>query len=48
MQRALAEAEGATDLLALAFDAGFGSKASFNRAFIDATGKSPSAWRRKS
>lgn len=32
------------DLLDLAFDAGFGSKASFNRAFREAAGMSPSAW----
>ena len=34
------------DLLALALEAGFGSKASFNRAFQAAYGQSPSAYRR--
>lgn len=36
------------DLLVIAFDAGFNSKASFNRAFQDFVGMSPSAWRSKS
>jgi AraC-like DNA-binding protein len=31
-------------LMALAFDAGFNSKATFNRAFRKATGKNPSEW----
>ncbi len=47
--RAVAEAlvEGApADLLSVAFDAGFSSKASFNRAFKAEFGMSPSAWRR--
>ncbi|MDX1385535.1 MAG: helix-turn-helix transcriptional regulator, partial [Thermoanaerobaculia bacterium] len=34
------------NLLALAHDAGFNSKTSFNRVFKAATGKTPSAWRR--
>lgn len=34
-----------SDLLALAFDAGFNSKASFNRAFLRHTGMTPSQWR---
>lgn len=34
------------DLLALALDAGFSSKASFNRAFLARFGKTPSAYRR--
>lgn len=34
-----------SDLLALAFDAGFNSKASFNRAFRRQTGMTPSQWR---
>jgi AraC-like DNA-binding protein len=33
------------DLLTLAFDAGFSSKASFNRAFRQRYGMAPSAWR---
>ena len=33
------------DLLDLALDAGFASKASFNRAFREQTGMSPTAWR---
>lgn len=36
------------DMLTLAFDAGFRSKASFNRAFADFAGMSPTAWRLKS
>lgn len=36
------------DMLTLAFDAGFRSKASFNRAFADYAGMSPTAWRLKS
>ncbi len=47
--RAVAEAMvagEAGDLLSLAFDAGFSSKASFNRAFKSEFGMSPSAWRR--
>jgi hypothetical protein len=38
--------KGATgNLLDLAFEAGFSSKASFNRAFVDRYGVPPSAWR---
>ena len=33
------------DLLDLALEAGFSSKASFNRAFLNATGRTPSAYR---
>ena len=36
------------DMMTLAFDAGFSSKASFNRAFAEFAGTSPSAWRLKS
>ncbi|WDA40596.1 helix-turn-helix domain-containing protein [Erythrobacter sp. BLCC-B19] len=36
------------DLLTLALDAGFNSKASFNRAFREFAGMNPSAWRSKS
>jgi AraC-like DNA-binding protein len=36
------------DLLTLAFEVGFNSKASFNRAFKEFAGMSPSAWRLKS
>ena len=36
------------DMMTLAFDAGFSSKASFNRAFADFAGMSPSVWRLKS
>lgn len=39
------EAGASDDLLALALDAGFGSKASFNRAFSRRFGQSPSAFR---
>ncbi|MBC2669546.1 helix-turn-helix domain-containing protein [Novosphingobium piscinae] len=38
----------ARDLLALAFAVGFNSKASFNRAFKEFAGMSPSSWRLKS
>lgn len=36
------------ELLMLAFDVGFNSKASFNRAFLDLAGMTPSQWRLKS
>jgi AraC-like DNA-binding protein len=36
----------AGDLLSVAFEAGFNSKASFNRAFGEFTGMGPAAWRR--
>ncbi len=48
MQRLLAAPGEQRDLLTLAFDVGFNSKASFNRAFQDFAGMSPSAWRLKS
>jgi len=35
-------------ILALAYDAGFGSKASFNKVFKETTGETPSAFRKKS
>jgi transcriptional regulator GlxA family with amidase domain len=35
------------DLLSLALDAGFGSKASFNRAFQSKYGESPSSYRQR-
>lgn len=48
MQRLLGSPGEQRDLLTLAFDVGFNSKASFNRAFQDFAGMSPSAWRLKS
>ncbi|WP_439486202.1 helix-turn-helix domain-containing protein [Blastomonas fulva] len=48
IQRVLACGDDPRDLLTLAFDAGFNSKASFNRAFLDMAGMSPSQWRLKS
>lgn len=48
MQRLLAEPTEQRDLLMLAFEVGFNSKASFNRAFQDYAGTSPSQWRLKS
>lgn len=48
IQRALADPAERRDLLALALDHGFASKASFNRAFRRVTGAAPSDWRRKS
>ncbi|WP_298199105.1 helix-turn-helix domain-containing protein [Novosphingobium sp.] len=35
------------DVLTIALDAGFSSKASFNRAFLACTGTTPSAWRKR-
>jgi AraC-like DNA-binding protein len=48
VQRRLRNPAETRDVLTIALEAGFGSKASFNRAFIDFTGQTPSAWRRKS
>lgn len=48
IQQWLSEPNETRDLLTLAFDAGFSSKASFNRAFSEFTGMSPSSWRLKS
>ncbi len=48
MQRLLAAPGEQRDLLTLAFEVGFNSKASFNRAFQDFAGTSPSQWRLKS
>ncbi len=48
MQQLLATYGEKRDLLTLAFDVGFNSKASFNRAFLDLAGMSPSQWRLKS
>lgn len=48
MQRLLAIPGEQRDLLTLAIEVGFNSKASFNRAFQDFAGTSPSAWRLKS
>lgn len=46
VQAALADPRERRDLLTLALDSGFNSKASFNRAFRAAAGTSPSQWRR--
>ncbi|MEM6267032.1 MAG: AraC family transcriptional regulator [Pseudomonadota bacterium] len=40
----LREDKGSQNLLQIAFEAGFGSKATFNRAFKKHTGMAPSAW----
>lgn len=48
MQALLATPAEQRDLLTMALDVGFNSKASFNRAFQDFAGMSPSAWRSKS
>lgn len=48
VQRLLSSDGESRDLLTLAFEAGFNSKASFNRAFRDLAGMTPSAWRLKS
>jgi AraC-like DNA-binding protein len=48
IQQWLSSSDEARDLMTLAFEAGFSSKASFNRAFADFAGMSPSAWRLKS
>ncbi len=45
VQRRLADPNERRDVLPIALDAGFASKASFNRAFKDVTGTSPSAVR---
>ncbi|MDV3455348.1 AraC family transcriptional regulator [Sphingomonas sp. HF-S4] len=45
IKRALADPDEARDLLTLALDYGFSSKASFNRAFRQVVGLTPSAWR---
>lgn len=45
LQQRLADPAETRDLLTLALEAGFGSKASLNRAFAEFTGKPPSAWR---
>lgn len=47
VQRLLGQPGETRDLLTLAFDAGFNSKASFNRAFAELVGMPPSAWRLK-
>jgi len=44
--RRLEEEPGRSDLLTLAFEAGFSSKASFNRAFRARFGVAPSEWRK--
>jgi AraC-like DNA-binding protein len=47
-QRALSDpAQARTTIAALAYDLGFGSLGPFNRAFKDATGLTPRAWRRQ-
>lgn len=48
VQRLLDQPEEGRGLLELAFESGFNSKASFNRAFSDFSGMSPSAWRLRS
>jgi AraC-like DNA-binding protein len=45
-QALLVEEAQEADLMSIAFEAGFNSKASFNRAFSEFAGMSPSAWRR--
>lgn len=45
-KRILAEDPDRT-ILDIAFDCGFGSKSPFNAAFVQATGKTPSEWRRE-
>lgn len=46
MQGLLENPDETRDLMTLALDVGFRSKASFNRIFRAATGQSPSAWRK--
>lgn len=46
IQRAMTDPQDERDLLTLALDHGFASKASFNRAFRESTGITPSDWRR--
>ncbi len=45
-KRRLGEEKGGT-ILDIAFDCGFGSKSTFNTAFLKATGKTPSEWRKE-
>ena len=45
VRQCLANSADTRDLLPIALDAGFASKASFNRAFREATGVSPSTMR---
>ena len=46
VKRTLADPANTDDILAIALDAGFNSKASFNRAFAEFAGTSPTAYRR--
>lgn len=46
LKRLLADPNETRDLMALAFEVGFSSKASFNRVFAELTGMTPSAFRR--
>lgn len=46
LKRLLADPNETRDLMTLAFDVGFSSKASFNRVFADVAGMTPSAFRR--
>lgn len=46
VQAMMVERAQEADLMTIAFEAGFNSKASFNRAFSEFAGASPSAWRR--
>lgn len=46
VQALMVEKAQEADLMAMAFEAGFNSKASFNRAFSEFAGMSPSSWRR--
>jgi len=48
MKQLLADPAESRDLMAIAFDAGFRSKASFNRVFAEFVGMTPSAFRRAS
>jgi len=48
VKKRLSDPEETANILNIAFDAGFGTKASFNRIFKDRTGGTPSEFKRKS
>ncbi|MCK7514990.1 MAG: helix-turn-helix domain-containing protein [Desulfobacterales bacterium] len=47
IKKRLSDPDETANILNIAYDAGFGTKASFNRIFKDHTGLTPSEFRRK-